>query len=534
MRLLRFSCLKLLGTLLLLSPIIAADPLIGACAKNAAHPDDAGNLGRGVSFGHILGEVAKSICLKAYQEHPTNGLVNTALSRAYNKLEQYDASFKHASIAVQSGYPFGDYVVAMHYSFGDGVPKSDREANKWLLKASDKGVAIASIALADNLLNGEGVEKNLTLASQRIDMAIAQGSKKAEYNKGLILEAQAEQSKLRSGDIGDYLSQLTLAYGLIEAVDYKTDIDGSKALARINKKIEQQQVDLVAMVPVISEAQRKLTQEGYPWITLPAVTQSNGQTFQASYVNVSGTVLALWHQFDKSNRTSQWYIDFDYSGSTTIDSIQRLSVHYDGEFYTDKPSKTYERIAFTEMSTRVKNNRRRAVGKVDYRAVELLMHGSDIVVHYWSEDAKSKSFTLPLNIAKHQSDSKGVIGALVSNATTLTESCCDRSNVTPFSWNYWSQRNTCEGAMYTREDRVGQFLFGPEYLRRTEEEIETKRQDFLAKCAEVRLPAEFKAFETVNVGGKEIDKELYDEFVRKAYFEQVRQQAEKQKTAPSN
>lgn len=148
------------------------------------------------------------------------------------------------------------------------------------------------------------------------------------------------------------------------------------------------------------------------------------------------------------------------------------------------------------------DNGHRAVGKIDYRGVVLLMQGSEIDTYYWSKEAKSKSFTLPLNIAEHHSDAKNVIGVLMTNAENITNTCCERSAITPFSWNYWRQCLSCENAKYTREDRVSQNFFGPDYRRKTEEDVEEKKKEFLANCDEVRLPAKFKQVETINIGGK--------------------------------
>ena len=62
--------------------------------------------------------------------------------------------------------------------------------------------------------------------------------------------------------------------------------------------------------------------------------------------------------------------------------------------------------------------------------------------------------------------------------------------------------------------------------------FEAKKKEFLAQCEEVRLPITYRKIETINIDGKEIDKELFDEVMRNAYFEKFRQ--EEQTKSQSN
>ena len=144
------------------------------------------------------------------------------------------------------------------------------------------------------------------------------------------------------------------------------------------------------------------------------------------------------------------------------------------------------------MSTRDTNTGRRAVGKVDYRAVELLRGGTDIVAYYWSKGARSKNFTLPLNASEYKSDSKSVIGVLASNAEKLSDACCKRSAITPFTWRYWNQRRSCEGMRYVSKRHLAKNFFGRDFVNKTDEDLEATKAEFLADCDEVRLPITFR------------------------------------------
>jgi hypothetical protein len=116
--------------------------------------------------------------------------------------------------------------------------------------------------------------------------------------------------------------------------------------------------------------------------------------------------------------------------------------------------------------------------------------------------------------------------ALATNAKNITTTCCQSSAIKPFSQRYWSQRLSCENISTIREDRLSINFFGPNYVSRTEAEVETKKKEFLAQCEEVRLPITFRKIETINIDGEEIDKELYEEVIRNAYFEKLRQEHE--------
>ena len=71
-----------------------------------------------------MAETAEAARLKHSSDVSDLEVISDNISRAYNKSGQYDASFKHASIAIQNDYPFGNYIMGTHYSFGDGVDET--------------------------------------------------------------------------------------------------------------------------------------------------------------------------------------------------------------------------------------------------------------------------------------------------------------------------------------------------------------------------------------------------------------------------
>lgn len=72
------------------------------------------------------------------------------------------------------------------YLTGDGVPRDDAEAVKWLRKAADQDNARAERYLAEMYFKGRGVTADSTEAAKLLQMAAEQGDAESEHNLAVL------------------------------------------------------------------------------------------------------------------------------------------------------------------------------------------------------------------------------------------------------------------------------------------------------------------------------------------------------------
>jgi TPR repeat protein len=72
------------------------------------------------------------------------------------------------------------------YLTGDGVPKDDAEAVKWLRKAADQDSALAERYLAEMYFKGRGVSADNMEAAKLLRMAAEQGDAQSEHNLAVL------------------------------------------------------------------------------------------------------------------------------------------------------------------------------------------------------------------------------------------------------------------------------------------------------------------------------------------------------------
>ena len=72
------------------------------------------------------------------------------------------------------------------YLTGDGVPRDDSEAAKWLRKAADQDNPVAERYLAEMYFKGRGVTADNEQAARLLQMAADQGDADSEYNLAVL------------------------------------------------------------------------------------------------------------------------------------------------------------------------------------------------------------------------------------------------------------------------------------------------------------------------------------------------------------
>lgn len=89
-------------------------------------------------------------------------------------------------MAAQNGRPDALRTIAGLYQRGEGVPKSDLEADRFFHEAAAKGDAAAQYELGTRYRSGVGVAKDLSRARQYFTAASEQGSREAQRALGLM------------------------------------------------------------------------------------------------------------------------------------------------------------------------------------------------------------------------------------------------------------------------------------------------------------------------------------------------------------
>ena len=73
-------------------------------------------------------------------------------------------SDERLQVLAESGDAEAQLHVAKMYAFGEGVPKNDKIAVKWLTKAAEQGLARAQYSLGNMYDKGKGVPENDKIA----------------------------------------------------------------------------------------------------------------------------------------------------------------------------------------------------------------------------------------------------------------------------------------------------------------------------------------------------------------------------------
>lgn len=132
--------------------------LANLCDELAGNPNDPHKVGEGILFDKINGSKAVMACKSALVKEPSNARYLLNLGRAYNKLKDYDKSYRYTKDAADLFYPYAYHALGLHYLYGEGVRKSETSERRYILKATEYKVAIAFARMASILIedcNGE-------------------------------------------------------------------------------------------------------------------------------------------------------------------------------------------------------------------------------------------------------------------------------------------------------------------------------------------------------------------------------------------
>lgn len=164
------------------------EPALTQCDIEATHSNDNQGLAPPVEFNDINSDSAVSACLAAIEEYPDSGRISSYLSRSYNKAGDYKNSLLWAKRAASLGYPFGHYMLAIHFKFGDGVEKNEQMEFKHRLDGALNGLPIAYSNVGNAYRLGMGVSKNNDEAKKWLQKGIDAGVSSSFYYMGLLHE----------------------------------------------------------------------------------------------------------------------------------------------------------------------------------------------------------------------------------------------------------------------------------------------------------------------------------------------------------
>ncbi len=287
-----------------------AEAPVTHCDIEAAHKFDHQALASAVAYKDIDGERALSACLESVAKFPGSGRLQAYLARVYNKVGEYEKSATHATIAAARGYPFGHYLVAVFYSFGEGFEKDDVQYFRNMKKAAEAGSPIGLVNVGTALRDGEGVEKNIAEAKRWLAMAIDLDVARSHIAMGWIYE------KGLDGEIN--LPKALAAYRRAERLGEDT----KKNQTRVNNALASLKTD---------NYKANQPQNNKPYLSAYNVEKNLDFINNTLISFFFGSPYSHFVDFDKcelvvniQNSTFAKYPMFDFNDVTPFDEVQNI------------------------------------------------------------------------------------------------------------------------------------------------------------------------------------------------------------------
>lgn len=112
--------------------------------------------------------------------------VGIALAQSPGQASARQKSIEDLKQIAYAGDVAAQVQLGVIYLRGDGVPRDDAEAAKWLRKAADQDNAIAERYLAEMYFKGRGVAADNEEAAKLLQMAAQQGDAESEHNLAVL------------------------------------------------------------------------------------------------------------------------------------------------------------------------------------------------------------------------------------------------------------------------------------------------------------------------------------------------------------
>ena len=108
------------------------------CDRLAAHPWDPHRIGQPVYWNQIPTAKAVAECRKAVESEPSPRNM-FQYGRALSKARRYEEAADWLTRAAEAGYPQAEFSLGDSYEYGEGVPRSRRQAKLWYTRAAGHG-----------------------------------------------------------------------------------------------------------------------------------------------------------------------------------------------------------------------------------------------------------------------------------------------------------------------------------------------------------------------------------------------------------
>ena len=168
------------------------------------------------------------------QQQSTSALAAQYANMDVNNLQRY----------AKSGQAAAQFYLGMHYQYGKGVAKDEKQAFTWYKAAADQGITAAQLNVGRMYADGIGISKNENQARQYFEKAASHGDNRASFN----LAVMEEQKKNYMGAYQWY--ELSTRDGMLD-----------------NKVINMSQTKKTALAANLTQDQiRTATQRADQWI----------------------------------------------------------------------------------------------------------------------------------------------------------------------------------------------------------------------------------------------------------------------------
>ena len=172
------------------NPATSSSP-VHQCDRLAAHPSDVDRIGTEVPFQALKGQApaAVSACKDAVSLYPGESRFEFQLARALDAQQNHHEAAQWYRKAAERGYTAAMYSLGVSYDQGEGIDKNPSLANYWYRLAARQGEKSAMWNLSINLDEGTGGRHDPVGAANFLVKAYLAGHDKAKEAFGKNLEA---------------------------------------------------------------------------------------------------------------------------------------------------------------------------------------------------------------------------------------------------------------------------------------------------------------------------------------------------------
>jgi TPR repeat protein len=171
-------------------PVEEGDPpLVDACDKYAAQPEDPARVVPGIAFEAINAEKAIARCEAAVAAYPASTRFRYQLGRALARADRFEEAAALWRQAADAGHLAAMAGLGWLYGLGRGVAQDGVEAEAWYRRAAEGGHAASQYQLGVVYENGTGVDRDGVEAMTWYEAAADAGHPEAQLRLADLLSS---------------------------------------------------------------------------------------------------------------------------------------------------------------------------------------------------------------------------------------------------------------------------------------------------------------------------------------------------------